>query len=358
MSLLWSSIFLFLFLVLLPAPTSTQSVTSSLTIAGSIPGGSPFNVDASVVLGPNNIFFPSCYFNANASLSLSSPTLTVLPGCVIPGTSTFTSIYCNISTFDMAATTDQSFTLFSGNLIAPEACLGQVVMFSLNCTGVGPTPYVNRTSSIASSASQLSVNLFTDAPLEMLANETTLNFVIDHNQNRSSYEVNTTVANTGICPATSVVCTVTIPPLVNPANLREGLVTIKNGQFISNYTQCSLVLNVFTCLFGDVDVGNSQGFPILFDVENNGVMNITLQCNSTGLVGTAEDELTVYSINIPPPDSSSMIISSSSSDIIINVVIPLAVFGGVMFILLCAIGLTVAIYLIIKKVRAEQDVGF
>jgi len=255
-------------------------------------------------------------------------------------------------------TVNQFFMVFAGSLIAPRACLGDSIQFSLNCSGFVGTPVTNVTTSVVSSASELGVFLFTDAPQEELANETTTSYVIDFAQNRTGYDVNSTVANIGQCPATNVVCTVTVPELLNPANLREGLITIANAGFISNFTACSLLLNVFTCPYGDIAVNQQINFPIVFDVSNNGVMNTSITCNATGLVGDSEDELTVYSINIPPPHSSSLLDSSSSSNVIVNVAIPLAVFGGVMFILLCAIALTVVIYLILKKVRAEQDVGF
>jgi len=335
-----------------------QVVYSTLTGTPAIfRGGDPFTINGAAAFGQTSIT-PLCTVSANLPIAfVGTPSL--YAGCVIPPQSPFTSFLCNITDYNFALTTFQNFTLFNATINTPTACVGSNLNISLTCTGNLGRPSQSNQGLVNSSSSDLAADMTDDAVLGNAGNLTNVP-VIDFNQNKTTYSINATVTNIGSCTALNITCTIVIPTVLNVGR-PDGLVTVQNRDFINNFTSCALLIDTFTCHYDSLPTGAAVTVPIVLRVENNGVLNTTMQCTSIGIINLlgASDNIIAYSINIPPPPSSgSIVASSSSSDVIINVVIPLSVFGGVMIILLCAIAITVAVFVIIKKIRSDEDVGF
>jgi len=334
-----------------------QETFTQASVPSNTNGGVPFNINVTTNFGPTS-FIPTCIINSNLPLQLGNITLD--PGCVQPS-GTFQTLLCNFTTFNLSATSFQNYTWATGQLIAPSACVGQTLNLSFNCSGLGGTPNTTSTIGISGSSSDLTTTLTDNSAVSnvSMSNHSNVN-VISFNNNVTIYSVNFTVTNVGNCTAQNLSCSAIIPLTVADGG---GIVTLTNGAYLNNYTTCTLLEQVLTCNYTSLGVGSSITIPLVFTVVNNGALNTSVQCTANGIVnsGNAYASILAYSINFPATSnnaSSTAVSSSSSSNIVVNVIIPLSVFGAVMLVLLLAIAITVIAYIIIKKIRSDENVGF
>eukprot|EP01089_Gocevia_fonbrunei_P012974 TRINITY_DN3203_c0_g1_i3.p1 TRINITY_DN3203_c0_g1~~TRINITY_DN3203_c0_g1_i3.p1 ORF type:complete len:360 (-),score=64.05 TRINITY_DN3203_c0_g1_i3:89-1168(-) len=306
---------------------------------------------------------PSCTLAANYPFS-ATPGSTWPAGCANLATQT-SRWTCKFTKFNLTSNVN-NFNLLTGQIVPSSQCAGTVFRFDFGCDFA----LDNKTASVTSlaSTSELEVTLTTDAEIgnATIGNDTFVDVpVFDKLHNKTTLIATATVKNIGSCAITSgVICYLDIPDRVPPNEPTVGYVLFDADSSNQGSIGCSLVGNTVKCPFNQIAKGASKTLKIGVTLVNNGILEYVWNCTDTpNLVdpSLAVANATVYGINVIPPVSSESSFSSESesSSVIINVVIPLSVFGGTMLLIFCVIGLSIGIYLLVKKVIfAEESVGF
>jgi len=342
-------------------PFAYGQIQGSLTFQTPTTTTGAFNGLAYVNYSGAGVSSVNCSFVSNFPIN-AGPGSIYGPGCA-PFTTQSTRYDCVLSAFNASSNTND-LLFFNGTIIPSSQCAGTIFSISYNCSNSVSRITRNITSLLTTS--DLTVGLTTDA---VIGNVTTENETIydvpvfdKGDLNKTLLIAYATVSNKGACAATGVSCELTIPDVVPPDNLDIGFVNFVAENSTIRDLGCSLVASTITCPFDIIPTGQNITIQAAVNLAHNGLLEYKWNCTATGLVNplTAYTETSVYGINVPDfvANSSSFSFSSSSS-LIINTVIPLSVFGGTMLIIFCVIGLSIGIYLLVKKVvLAEENVGF
>jgi len=344
---------------IITSPTIVAPVTGTGVHHGPTNGGDSYPLIFTVGLTGTG--------SANCTASFTAPTR-LLSGadidanCNDPGLEPFTSLFC--SDLQPPSNGSAPITLYSGSGVATQVCSGSQYTVTLDCGNNSPP---SQTFNLTGGSSEIRVSLSDNAVNGDTANQTNVP-VVDFKTNRF-YNVTATVANTGCAPAIGVVCTITIPsPLHTPVS--QGVVQFLPGQS-QGTGGCTLLSNVFTCPSpvtdpngGTIAVNGSSTYVVAMELTENGVLNSRISCTASRLGN--QDNLvtsrTAYGIGFFVNSTSSETIhmeSTSSDDLVINTIIPLSVFGGIMIFLICVGAITIVVYIFVKKViLSEESVGF
>jgi hypothetical protein len=304
----------------------------------------------------------------NCTITFSHPTRLVTagiqidPACDDPGTSAFTELRC----FDLDASSSTTFfTLYEGDAVIQEICSGATYDIEMIC---GTTPALDPPSfDITTGSAVLTVTLDDDAIIGNTPNLTGVP-IVDWLAN-PSYHIFATVTNTGCSAATSVQCEILIPsPLQTVAT--DGVIEFLPGSS-TNVNTCRQLVNHFDCPSTitfptgvTLAINASLSYTWALLLTNNGTLTSSISCTASRLgAGTVGDSQVAYGIGFVTNETSSEPLpqfeSDNTDDLVINTIVPLSVFGGIMLFLLIIAAVTVGVYIFVKKViLSEENVGF
>jgi len=340
------------------APTTLTGINH-----GPSNGGDPFPLNLAVSLQGTG--------SVNCTATFSHPTRilasnkTVDSSCIDPGVTPFTQLFC--SSLEPSANSSATLViqLFKGSAVIIEVCPGSTYSVAMQCgTDTAPNP---PTFNLTLGSSEITVSLSDDAVLGNTGNLTNVP-VVDFVTN-PLYHLTAKITNDGCGPATGIVCTIDIPsPLTTPVS--HGVVQFLPGQSTGT-SGCISLVNEFTCPNPDSDpngltlaVNATLTFIWAMTLTDNGTLHSTISCTASriGSLANLAGSTTAYGIGFFVNGTSSQSIhraSSSSSDLVLNTIIPLSVFGGIMIFLIVVAAITIVVYIVVKKViLSEENVGF